>query len=725
MDPLAQRERALAGFVCAAAALVLTALAQPVLRGEVHAHNDLAFFHLPLRAFYADSIEHGGSFFWYPHQFGGYDLHGEGQLGLLHPLHLALYRALSLPRAFETELIAPLLVAGAGSWLWLRRLGLPPSAAALGAVLTALAPFQFLHFMHPNLRGVLAELPWALLALDVLLRDARSTRRAAAFLGLGLVTASQCLRGHPQALAICALAEGLYLAGRVARPRSAALRRAAQALAAAACGALIGALQLAPSFASWRSSQRGAGAADFAAGLAPAPQELLQLVAPYLLERRVIGPLTWEHSLYAGSLPLALAVWLLLRRRALGAHWPLARAVLVAAALALLLALGDAGGLYALLRRIPPFDAFRASGRFAALFQLALALASALAFSDLAARVRARQSLPWRDLRALALLPLTSLVIALAAHAFSASIGSEPSHAPGVDALRLAPLAHAAAGPLLALGAAALVAAAARGRALALPLLLVFAVLDPALYGLSFLAQEPPQRIERLLAGLPRPPELRAGERVLKAHPLLALEGLRMLQGYAALPPQRRLDLARRLGDGRDEERRAAALRLASVGWAPGRRVADPLPRVRLVAEARVSRDPWRDLASIDVATTALVDRALDAPLEVQGPASRASIRAESPGHLRIELDVHARRLLVLSESFHSGWRALCDGEPCKLLRVYGDWMGCVVEAGTRAVVFDFAPREIEGAQVAAGAGAAGLVLGALALALAGAVRRR
>jgi uncharacterized membrane protein YfhO len=49
----------------------------------------------------------------------------------------------------------------------------------------------------------------------------------------------------------------------------------------------------------------------------------------------------------------------------------------------------------------------------------------------------------------------------------------------------------------------------------------------------------------------------------------------------------------------------------------------------------------------------------------------------------------------VLAESFHPGWRARVDAEPCEVVRVYGDFMGCVVPAGTHRVAFDFEPRSL------------------------------
>ena len=53
---------------------------------------------------------------------------------------------------------------------------------------------------------------------------------------------------------------------------------------------------------------------------------------------------------------------------------------------------------------------------------------------------------------------------------------------------------------------------------------------------------------------------------------------------------------------------------------------------------------------------------------------------------------VPARQLVSLSESWHEGWRVTVDGQPRPLVRVYGDFIGAVVEAGDRDVAFRFQP---------------------------------
>jgi uncharacterized membrane protein YfhO len=56
---------------------------------------------------------------------------------------------------------------------------------------------------------------------------------------------------------------------------------------------------------------------------------------------------------------------------------------------------------------------------------------------------------------------------------------------------------------------------------------------------------------------------------------------------------------------------------------------------------------------------------------------------------------VTGTQLLVVSESFHEGWQATVDGRDAAVARVNGDFLGCVVEAGNREVVFTFRPAHL------------------------------
>ena len=53
------------------------------------------------------------------------------------------------------------------------------------------------------------------------------------------------------------------------------------------------------------------------------------------------------------------------------------------------------------------------------------------------------------------------------------------------------------------------------------------------------------------------------------------------------------------------------------------------------------------------------------------------------------------RQLLVVSESYHAGWRATINGSPQPVLRVNGDFLGCLVGPGKATVTLEFHPGSL------------------------------
>ncbi len=690
-------------FVALAAATgLLVAQGAPLLDGEVRTFNDLGLFHLPVRAFYAECLAQGHAFWWWPNQFAGVYLHGEGQGGLLHPLQWLGYRLLPLATAFELELLRSPAIAFMGTLLLLLRCGLGGGPACLGALLVGFSGFGFLHTMHPNLLGVWSHAPWLMLCIHAALTGRSALARAVACAGLVALTASQLLLGHPQAVWLSLLVEAawaLFTAG------SAGLRPVAllPLLFAKLLSLGVASVQVLPTLESLALSDRGRGSGAFAATPALEPLDLLQLVAPYLFENRVAGGIPWERGAWPGAVSVVLALWVLLRGRALGMlRRRLALVGLGLAALGLWLALGDAGGLYRLQRALPLFEWLRAPARHVAVAQLGLALAAAVAFADLA---QIERRVAWRRLWPLAL-PAVLAVLCVVALAGLAPAG-----------ISLASSAFSRwAGPLLLATAAALVASAARGRRAALPALVALAALDLGSYGLSFLHPQPSLSPRAFVAALPAPPGS-AVHRLVAGHWALTMRGVHFARGYLALPPERVLSFAP-AGPRPEEGRRLeASLRVAAVGHAHGRFVPSPLPRARLLTRARPSADPASDLASVDVDREALVS----APVELDaGRAGTARIRFERPGEIVVHTSASGRQLLVLSESFHPGWQARASGAPCPVLRVYGDFMGCVVAPGEQEVVFRFAPPRMREALALSAASGVVTVFWCVAIALRG-----
>ena len=221
----------------------------------------------------------------------------------------------------------------------------------------------------------------------------------------------------------------------------------------------------------------------------------------------------------------------------------------------------------------------------------------------------------------------------------------------------------------------------------AAPVLIVFTAVDLAAWGTRYAYSVPPTKLSAIAPAKGVPPGrrgdlVRPEQRVTDMNKF-PLHGFRSSTAY--------LGLARSSAIGADS---AAAQRIAGVQWnwtsRGWERRDDALPRVRLVADARVSTDPAADLRGIDPAITALVG----APLQpLSGTPGTAAIVHDDPGSILIRSRVPAAQLLVVAERFHEGWRGECDGAAIPTVPVYGDYIGVVVPAGGHEVRLSFAPR--------------------------------
>jgi hypothetical protein len=677
---------------------MLGVFAWPTLQGKLHWESDLGAFYVPVRAFYQEALRSGTQFLWYPYELAGFYLHGEGQAGLFHPLNLHTYRWLPYTLAYGLEMTRGYALAGAGAYLFFRRYALPRSAAMLGAFYFAFSSFHALHYMHPNVVAATAHLPWLLLALDVATRGSSRRSRALAAPAYALLTASQLLLGHPQAIWLCAVVELLY-AWLLFR-EGASLGALTRIGVAKALGILAAAIQLLPTWDALQGSVRLHPTSDFIDLFSLHPWNFTQLVQPYLFQHGAFLSIV-EFGLYAGGFGLLALVWIAAGRCASGPQRRLAHGALVLAGLGALLALGAHGWVQSLLTALPVIGGFRAASRYTFWITTAASAAVALAYAGIAARRTTRLE------RAVALtLPLLATAVGL--WLLPARFPSDPRPA-SIAWLGVASLAVTVALALMA----------TRGAPAARAALVLFACIDLGVYDASFLGQREPRpaSLDEIRAGVasaPRAPGFRVAEGPMAA----TLFGVRYLWGHVALWPVRQLPIASADGERLSDMPTPAwqaSLRVASV--ADPRTRGAPMPRARLISNIRVTASPGDDIAEIDVSRTALVEEFV----AVEGPSGRVSIERETPGELLLRAHAPAQQLLVLSESWHQGWRAWVDGAPAQILRVYGDFMGCVVPPGEHEIRLHFEPASfVQGARVSAGALAAIAAWGGVAFARSG-----
>lgn len=690
--------------------ILFVPLVWPLLTWRIFPSGDLTQFHLPMRFIYQEALQRGDTFLWSSALGSGLYLHAEGQTGMAHPFHLAIYRILPLTAAFNVEMLASYVAAALGMWLLLRRFGFVVEAAAAGALMFAFCGFNLMHLGHVNMVAVVAHAPWSLLAADMMLTGVDARTRALGFAATALTFGSQILLGFPQAVWLNALLLAWFVLFRAAASRSRA--RILSLAAALVAGAMVGAVQFLPTLDLVRSSLRAETTMAFRLSFSMHPLNLLQLVSPYLLSKRMYAPAPDEHfmhefAVYAGAISTMSLCWVAIRWKDLSRRRETV-ALLSLAALGLVLALGRYGGVYILLAHLPGLSELRGSTRHMILLHLAFAGLVAVTIEDLLERGRAPLDWP----RLWPLLPPAILSVLLAAGAaLSPRVAWLQAHG-----ILVGPMAALLTGTALIVATALLFGCAGRGFRFAVPLLLVLAAFDLAWWGTRYVYEQPPVPIAGVkpIRGLPpdaQPNDLVRPTALRNDMNLYAMAHLRSSTVYLGLTPSTVLNPYLLIA------KRVAGVRWdwTETGW---RAVKDTMPRVRLVSEWRVSTDVPADVERIDISRVALLD---EPPGDVSGAPGTAWMVAERPGALAVDTNAPAAQLLVLTERFDRGWRIDVDSvSAARPLRVYGDYMGCVVPAGRHRVTFRFAPASARYGLWMTIAGLAATLVGAVLVARSG-----
>jgi hypothetical protein len=693
--------------VAGAGGLLLAApLCYPLITGRLFTRDDLAALHLPFRYLYAQSLDAGEFLLWTPAYHAGYFLHGAGEAGMAHPLHLALYAWLPLGIAFNLEIISSYLMLFAGMYLLWRALGVSGEGSIVGGMLSAFSGFTVFNIMHVNHIATLAHAPWLVLACHRIVGPSGGQQQVAWSALAALITGSQLLTGHPQYMWITLIAVIAFCAWQWRPP--AGITPLLLLAGAALLGALIGAVQLLPSIEFFGDSARAAWSREDALSFSLPPLNIIQLWTPFAFEYRVFAPgadqMPHEFLVYNGAFCTAALMWIAIRWRQLP-HRRLAAALMVFAVMALLLAFGRYGGIYPLLVDLPVVSGLRGSSRHIVLFQFALAGLAAIAFDDLVGLTRTRARVNGRRLFWLLVPVLLAIVTVAAVAALSGSAWAAGQR------MRLASADRAILSIVPLLLISATMALAARGQRWAVPLVVLLAVADLGTWGYSYAFRWGPLRSIDELAQQAQVPSDAAPGDVIPSVPggrehLAILRGLRLTTGYTGLYPRSTLNFGT-----------AAVERLAGIVWRGDgdrwTRVTDPLPRARMIARAEVSDRIADDLARLDVARTALVA----APLQLSGEPGSATVRVDRPGHLEVDTSAAGRQLVVFTERFHRGWHATIDGEAAQPIAVYADFLGLVVDAGTHRVTIEFAPLSFtRGSQISVMALALTALIGLAAL---------
>ena len=223
----------------------------------------------------------------------GTPLAANGQSAVYAPWTiLSVFLPLSKALVFIAAL--KMFIALAGSWLWLRELGLSEESALLGSILNGLS-FSITLWLFWQQSSVIALWPWCLFLIERQLENADR----AGWRGLVLVFALMAVAGHPESAALGALVMSSWLLGRLVQGDR-RIARSAPRLAGAALAALgLTAFSLIPQVLAIRSSYRLASAShpfwepllSWAPHLPRWPAVLLTTFFPRALGDQIASPL--------------------------------------------------------------------------------------------------------------------------------------------------------------------------------------------------------------------------------------------------------------------------------------------------------------------------------------------------------------------------------------------------------------------------------------------------
>jgi hypothetical protein len=197
----------------------------------------------PRRAFATRRIGERDLPLWDAWTAGGTPFFADPQVGLFYPPNWPLFLG-DPAEGMGLFLLMHFALAGAGAFLFLRRIGVPRAAALVGGVAFMWNGFFVTRTGHPTVVASCSWLPWALLAFDRFWESPTGRRSAL----LALPIALSLLAGFPQAFFLIAYLVGaLAIARRLRARRGAAQPPARALLLAALLAAGLCAVQLIPS----------------------------------------------------------------------------------------------------------------------------------------------------------------------------------------------------------------------------------------------------------------------------------------------------------------------------------------------------------------------------------------------------------------------------------------------------------------------------------------------
>ena len=321
------------------------------------AHSDLYEYFLP--AFLSPRT------LWSSAEFAGMPVYSDPQIAMWYPVQL-------IARAFDSwslYILSVYVIAGTGAAAYAWQITQSRTAAVLAGIAWPWSEFLAEAFPHLALVHAFAWFPWVLFGVE----KVAETRSPRWVIAAALFVACFGLTGQPQAAVYCGYATAIY-AFFLWRSHTGDRRLLAMYAGVVLGGAALAAVALVPlvEISSWIARDR-VSFSQFAGGFMKQPHELMAGIIPqFCHERR-------ETPQYVGILTLWLAFGAVV---ASAPGWR-ARFWMVLAVVCLLLGLGSQTPLATLAYEIPLYDRFRVVARHLALYSFAIIALGALGVAAL------------------------------------------------------------------------------------------------------------------------------------------------------------------------------------------------------------------------------------------------------------------------------------------------------------------------------------------------------
>lgn len=146
------------------------AMLYPLWSNPVSAGEDDVIYYYPLRKMVAQQVREGHLPLFNEREAGGVPLLADPQSAVMYPPTWLFVAIPDAKLAYSLSVFLAFSIAGAGAYLYLRRLGLRKGSSAFGAMAFMFCGFMVGHRVHLSVIHTACYLPWGLLGIEMLRR---------------------------------------------------------------------------------------------------------------------------------------------------------------------------------------------------------------------------------------------------------------------------------------------------------------------------------------------------------------------------------------------------------------------------------------------------------------------------------------------------------------------------------------------------------------------------